>query len=65
MKKINFNKISIERIHKTKAYDVLEAFCDDDQGGNSDFMMIDIYDRNQVVNLLYKIIKKEIKDEKI
>lgn len=51
----------IERIYKTKAYDLLEAFCDDDQGGESDFMMCDKYDRQQVVNLLIPVIRKECK----
>jgi len=56
----NIKRPSIERIHKTEAYDVLEAFCDDDKGGESDFMLCDKYDRQQVVNLLYPIIRKEI-----
>ena len=51
--------VSIERIYKTKAYDKLEAFCDDDQEGNSDFMMCDKFDRQQVVNLLIPTIRKE------
>ena len=51
--------VSIERIYKTKAYDKLEAFCDDEQGGNSDFMMCDKFDRQAVVNLLIPIIRKE------
>ena len=50
---------SIERIYKTKAYDKLEAFCDDDKGGDSCFMMADKFDRQQVVNLLIPIIRKE------
>lgn len=50
---------STERIYKTEAYDRLEAFCDDDQGGDSCFMMSDKYDRQQVVNLIIPIIRKE------
>ena len=55
--------VSIERTYKTKAYDKLEAFCDDEQGGDSTFMMSDIFDRNQVVNLLVPIIRKEERDK--
>jgi hypothetical protein len=51
--------VSSERIYKTKAYDKLEAFCDDEQGGDSCFMMTDKFDRQQVVNLLIPIIRKE------
>jgi hypothetical protein len=51
--------VSSERIYKTKAYDKLEAFCDDEQGGDSCFMMADKFDRQQVVNLLIPIIRKE------
>ena len=52
--------VSIERIYKTKAYDKLEAFCDDEQGGDSDnCMMADKWDRQQVVNLLVPIIRNE------
>lgn len=54
---------SIDRIYKTKAYDKLEAFCDDEQGGDSCFMMADKFDRQQVVNLILPIIRKEIKDK--
>ena len=32
----NIKRPSIERIHKTEAYDILEAFCDDDKGGLKD-----------------------------
>lgn len=52
--------ISIDRIYDTEAYDILEAFCDDDLGGESDFMMCDKYDRQQVINLIFPIIKKEL-----
>ena len=52
---------STERIYKTKAYDRLEAFCDDEQGGQSDFMMCDKFDRQQVVNLLVPIIRNEMR----
>ena len=52
--------VSIERIYKTKAYDKLEAFCDDEQGGDSDnCMMADKWDRQQVVNLLVPISRNE------
>jgi len=51
--------VSIERIYKTKAYDKLEAFCDDEQDGDSSFMMCDKFDRQQVVNLLIPMIRKE------
>ena len=53
---------SDERIYNTKAYDVLEAFCDDDKGGDSSFFMADKYDRQQVVNLLIPIIRKEVRE---
>ena len=53
---------SIERIHDTAAYDALEYFCDDDMGGDSSFMMCDKYDRQQVVNLIYNIIRKELRE---
>lgn len=56
-------KAPIERIYKTKAYDLLEAFCDDDQGGESDFMMCDKYDRQQVVNLLIPLIRRETREK--
>lgn len=52
---------SIERIYNTKAYDKLEAFCDDEQGGDSDFLMCDKFDRQQVVNLLIPLIRKELR----
>jgi len=55
--------ISIKRIYKTKAYDELEAFCGDDKGGDSMFLMGDIFNRQQVVNLLLPIIEKEAKEE--
>ena len=55
--------ISIERIYNTKAYDVIEAFCDDEQGGNSDFIMCDKYDRQQVINLLVPIIRNELRNK--
>jgi len=51
--------VSIERIYKTEAYDKLEAFCDDEQGGHSDFIMTDKWDRQKVVNLLVPLIRKE------
>lgn len=55
---------SIERIYKTKAYDKLEAYCDDEQGGDSDrCMMADKYSRQAVVNLLIPIIRKEVRDK--
>lgn len=54
----------LDRIYKTKAYDKLDAFCDDEQGGNSDFIMIDKYDREQVVNLLVPIIRDEEKKKR-
>jgi len=54
---------SIERIYKTKAYDKLEAFCDDEQGGDSCFTLADKFDRQQVVNLLIPIIRKELKQK--
>ena len=47
------------RIYKTKAYDKLEEFCDDDKGGDSSFMMCDKFDRQEVVNLLIPIIRRE------
>jgi len=47
--------VSIDRIYKTKAYDVLEKFCEEEE----DFLMCDKYDRQQVVNLLIPIIRKE------
>ena len=53
-----------DRIYKTKAYDALEAFCDDEQGGDSCFTMADKFDRQQVVNLLVPIIRKEMRMEK-
>ena len=52
---------SIDRIYKTEAYDKLEAFCDDDKGGDSGFMLVDKFDRQQVVNLLVPIIRKEMR----
>ena len=56
---------SIERIWKTEAYDLLEAYCDDDQGGECEnAMMCDKYDRHAVVNLLVPIIRKEISKSK-
>jgi len=56
--------VSIERIYNTKAYDKLEAYCDDEQGGDSDNCMIaDKYDRQAVVNLLVPVIRKEIRDK--
>jgi len=56
--------VSIERIYKTKAYDKLEAFCDDDQGGDCDnCLLADKYDRQKIINLLYPIIKKELKKQ--
>lgn len=51
--------VSIERIYKTKAYDKLEAFCDDDEGGDSTFTLADKYDRQQVINLVIPIIRAE------
>ena len=51
--------VSIERIYKTRAYDALEAFCDDDLGGDSSFMMCDKYDRQTVVNLIANIVRRE------
>lgn len=59
MKQIN---PPIERIYKTKAYDKLEAMCNDDEGGDSCFMMCDKFDRQAVVNLLIPIIRKEERD---
>ena len=58
---IKFNKNpSIERRYKTKAYDILEAYCDDDQGGDCDNCMVaDKYDRQAVVNLLLPTIRRE------
>ena len=54
-------KVSTDEIYETNAYELLDAFCDDDKGGQSDFIMADRFDRNQVVNLLYPLIKKEIR----
>ena len=52
--------VSIDRIYKTKAYDKLEAYCDDEQGGDYENCMIaDKYDRQAVINLLIPIIRKE------
>ena len=56
----NLGKITMVRKYKTKAYDVLEAFCDDDQGGDSTFMMTDKFTREEVVELLYPVIRKEV-----
>ena len=53
--------VSIERVYKTEAYDKLNAFCDDDKGGNSDFLMCDKYDRQQVVNLIVQVVRRELK----
>jgi len=56
--------VSIERIYNTKTYDKLEAYCDDEQGGDSDnYMIADKYDRQAVVNLLVPVIRKEIRDK--
>ena len=56
--------VSIERIHKTEAYDLFEAWCDDDQGGDSDnALAADKYDRQQIINLLYPIIKREVQKQ--
>ena len=52
---------AIDRIYLTTAYDVLEAFCDDDKGGNSDFMLCDKFDRQQVINLIVPIIRNEVR----
>ena len=55
-------KISIERIYETKAYDLLEAYCDDDQGGGvENTIMADNMIRNQVVNLIIYQLQKELK----
>lgn len=59
----DYTKTPIDRIYKTEAYDELEAFCDDEQGGSSDFMLCDKYDRQQVVNLLIPIIRKEYRNK--
>jgi len=59
----DLTKISIERRYRTGAYDKLEAFCDDEQGGDSCFSMCDKFDRQQVVNLLIPIIRKEERDK--
>jgi len=57
-------KPSCDRIYRTNAYDKLEAYCDDEQGGNSDNCMIaDKFDRQAVVNLLIPVIRKEIRDK--
>ena len=57
--------VSTNRIYKTKAYDKLAAFCDDDQGGDCDFIMADKFDRQQVVNLLVPIIRNEDRKKRI
>lgn len=59
----DLTKISIDRIYKTAAYDALNAFCDDDQGGDSSFMLCDKYDKQQVVNLLVPIIRREEREK--
>jgi hypothetical protein len=51
--------VSCDRIYKTKAYDKLEAFCDDEQGGDSCRVMADKYDRQEIVNLLIPVIRRE------
>lgn len=60
-----YKKLSIERIYDTQAYDILEAYTDDDQGGDIDnCMMADKFDRQSVVNLLFAVFKKEQKIKK-
>jgi len=59
----DYRNIPIERIYKTKAYEELENFCNDEEGGSSDFMMCDKFDRQAVVNLLIPIIRKEEREK--
>lgn len=59
----NFKEPSIERIYRTEAYDKLDAFCDDEQGGDSEFIMVDKWDRQQVVNLLVPLIRNETREK--
>ena len=62
-KRVRLKMVSIERIYKTKAYDKLEDYCDDDKGGDCDNCMIaDKYDRQAVINLLIPLIRKEEKE---
>lgn len=60
----DLTKIPTDRIYKTGAYDKLEAFCDDELGGDSCFTLADKFDREQVVNLLIPIIRKEEREKR-
>ena len=54
-----------DRIYKTGAYDLIERYCDDEQGGDyENSIMADKFDNQAVVNLLIPLIRREIKEAK-
>jgi len=51
--------VSIERIYRTKAYDKVLEYTQE----NPDFFLADIWDKQLIVNLILPLIRKEEREK--